>query len=165
MQALSPAQRYQLAVTSYQYVRYQNNRSQRTQNIAKQSFVLLKKIREYSEFAHDETPPTPFAPEKGHGTTLFSVSGGYNEFQEKAFSDIELRFSYHDLLDNLPGFPTATSLNMGRIKVRADEDHLQLQSFGIAEITSLNPRSAFLNQRLGVCDSAWSVNGLRPRMN
>lgn len=140
--SLPESSRYKIAEVSYQLIRYQNNRKSRNQTLAKHSLFLLRKMHQYSEFAKTETPTTPTRPETGHDTQAISLSAGY---QDAAFFDIELRAAYHDLLDNLKGYPLATTLNMGSIKVRYlnDKKKAQLQSFNIVEIASLNVRTQF----------------------
>jgi hypothetical protein len=99
-----------------------------------------------------EAPPTPVDPLDGHDTMMTSLSAGYEEGDY--FSDLELRVTYHDLLDNSAGYPPNTSLNMGRLAVRAKEGKsVQIQAIDIIEINSLYPRDNFFKPL------AWQVSG------
>ncbi len=144
VQAMTDAKRYKIAEVAYQYLRYLNNRQQRNQKIASHSLFLLKKVKQYAEYAKEETPETPPRPERGHDTRAWTLTAGQEDLDNTAFTDIEFRAAYHDLLDNLLGYPLATELMMSRIKLRYKEDgHIKLQSLGLAEISSLSRRTLF----------------------
>lgn len=148
---LPESRQYKIAEVAYQLIRYQNNRKARNQKLAQDSLFLLRKMREYAQFASAEAPPIPTRPETGHDTQTVSISAGY---QDAPFLDLEVRAAYHDVLDNLKGYPLATSLNMGSLKVRylSEPDKIQLQSFNIVEIASINPRDQFFKP------ISWRIN-------
>ncbi len=136
---------------SYGYLRYLNEGEERDDAVAKRSFKLLRMLSGYEPDPDPQLPPRGEDPLDGHDTQMFSVSAGVEE--DDAFSDLEWRISYHDLLDNIEGYPENTSLNMGRIVVRAKEGSgLRLQQFDIIEIDSLYPRSKFFKPL------SWQVN-------
>ncbi|MCP4832904.1 MAG: DUF4105 domain-containing protein [Gammaproteobacteria bacterium] len=140
---LGESDQAQVAYTAYKFLRYEYNEDERDPGIAERSYKLLtflasRKLRPPEQ----RVPPTPISPLDGHATMMASAGAGVED--DKWYSDIELRLSYHDLLDNLAGFPRDTSLNMGRFILRYREnDGLQLQRLDILEITSVPPRDHF----------------------
>ena len=151
IQSLPDEKRYKVAEVSYQYLRYLNNRSARNQKIANHSLFLLRKMRDYAEYAKQELPAAPVRPEKGHDTRALTLTGG---FEEGEFIDIAFRSAYHDFLDNIDGYPLSTELIMAGVKLRyKKDDHLQLQELQIIEISSLNPRTRFFKP------ISWRVRG------
>src|SRR5690554_7206138 len=53
--------------------------------------------------------------------------------------------AYHDLNDNLDGFPLGAQIELGKLRVRQYEgNHWQLQELGLISIRSLTPRHALL---------------------
>ena len=157
---LPDKKRYKVVEVAYQYLRYQNNRGSRNQQMADQSFFLLKKMRELSVYAKEEAVTVPVQPEKGHDTRAWIFTGGHDE---AAFIDVEFRAAYHDLLDNALSYPSATKLVMAGIKLRLREGNkLQLQNLDIVNISSLNPRSRFfkpLSWRIGSAVERQWTNG------
>ena len=140
---LSESDQTQVAYTAYKFLRYEFNEDERDPGIAERSYKLLTYLasRELSP-PEQRAPPAPIPPLDGHSTMMLSAGAGAED--GKWYSDIEWRLSYHDLLDNLAGFPSDTSLNMGRFVLRYKEnDGLQLQQLDIIEITSVPPRDQF----------------------
>ena len=138
---------------AYDYLRYLHDDQQRDDAIAANSFNLLRRLAKYPirQKANNVKSNRPVDPIKGHGSTLFAVTGGYQD--EQWFGDVEWRIAYHDLLDPLDGYPTDTSLNMGRVVFRAQQgESLQLQRLDVLEINSLYPRDRFFKPL------AWQVN-------
>jgi len=137
-----PAQN-RVAYTAYKFLRYQVNEETRSENIASRSYQLLRFLagRELGDLA-DTEPDTPIDPLAGHGTMLLGAYAGADD--GSWYTDLEWRLAYHDLLDNIAGYPLDTSLNMGRLVVRQREgDGLQLQRLDLIEITSTPPRDSF----------------------
>jgi hypothetical protein len=148
---LSAEKQRDVVSVSYGYLRYLHEDEERDDAVAKRSFKLLRMLSGYEQDPHPQSPPRAEDPLDGHDTQLFSVSGGVEE--DDAFADLEWRISYHDLLDNINGYPVNTSLNMGRFVVRAKEGNsLRLQQFDILEIDSLYPRNKFFKPL------SWQVN-------
>jgi hypothetical protein len=140
---LSESDQTQVAYTAYKFLRYEYNEDERDPGIAERSYKLLTYLasRELSP-PEQRVPPAPIPPLDGHSTMMLSAGAGAED--GKWYSDIEWRLSYHDLLDNIAGFPSDTSLNMGRFVLRYRENvGLQLQRLDIIEITSVPPRDQF----------------------
>ncbi|WP_169714003.1 DUF4105 domain-containing protein [Oceanicoccus sagamiensis] len=150
--ALEPARQRALIDSSYRLLRYDNDKSSRDSKVAANSFQLLKRLTRYDKASPDNTlEERPVDPLDAHDTMLVSPVVGYEE--DAPYVDLVWRYTYHDLLDNSPGYPRDTSLNMAQLVLRAKKDEsLQLQRFDILEINSLAPRNEFFKPM------AWRVN-------
>ncbi len=148
---------------AYSYLRDKHNTGGRDKAVAKRSYQLLQALhkRADSEKALESEKALiaarPLSPELGHKTTLIGVTAGYEGGRQRGdeggYIDVEGRMAYHDLLDNIEGYPKGTSLNMGRMVIRVKEDQsAQLQRFDVLEITSLSTRSEFFKPL------SWQVN-------
>lgn len=138
---LSIEQQQKIVHASYRLIRYLTNKDERTADVSKRSFQLLKMIRKHATILPPE-PKRPFRPDLGHETTMMSVQLG--ETNNHGFADLTYRASYHDLLDNMQGYDNGMSLNMGKVTLRATNDSLQLQNAELLDITSLSPRKDYL---------------------
>jgi hypothetical protein len=141
--ALDDDTQNQVVYTAYKYLRYIVNESDRDDDVAERSYEMLRFLagRNLGELS-DRKPPAPTDPLEGHRTMLLGASVGAED--GKWFSDLEWRLAYHDLLDDIEGFPRDMSLNMGRLVLRYREsDGLQLQRLDLVEITSTPPRDQF----------------------
>ncbi|WNC70902.1 DUF4105 domain-containing protein [Thalassotalea psychrophila] len=126
---------------AYRLIRFLHNKDERSKAVASRSFQLLKMIRKESDIKSVK-PKRPLRPDLGHDTTMYSIQLG--ESNEHAFADFTYRASYHDLIDNIPGYGNGMSLNMGEIVLRASEDTIQLQKAEFIDITSLSVRNDFM---------------------
>lgn len=143
-QSLPEARRYKVVETAYQYLRFKVNRRQRSAEVAQLSLTLLKEMQQHADYAEAAELPVPPRPEQGHDTAMLDIQYGLED--ELEFSEVQLRASYHDLLDNLTAYPPAVSLNIGKLGVRVREhDDAKLQFLDLIEITSLSPRDDFFH--------------------
>ncbi len=150
-QTLPPAQQRLVVLAAYRHLRYRHNRDGRDPAVARRSLALLRQLRELPGEVAGETPPRPLRPDRGHHSTMATLSLGAEE--DRDLAELELRIAYHDLLDWRAGYPEGASLNMGRLLLRAAEgESPQLQRLDIIEITSLAPRSRFFRPL------SWRVN-------
>jgi hypothetical protein len=147
---LNDQQKVQVLDIAYGYTRYLNLKKNDTDpTLPKRSLKLLS-MRSKVDFKGDAYKPLiqpAVRDEHGH-KTLRSTIGATEDFLEIGF-----RINYHDWLDNLPGYRKGAQIEMGDIRFRADESHLQLQHFDVISIRSLGPRNRF-SQPI-----SWQVNG------
>ncbi len=147
---LSEKEKAQVLDIAYGYTRYLNLKKNDTDpTLPKRSLKLLS-LRSKIDFKGEAYKPFPeplVRDEHGHNT-LRSTIGATEDFLEIGF-----RINYHDWLDNLPGYRKGAQIEMGDIRFRADESHLQLQHFDVISIRSLGPRNR-LSQPI-----SWQVNG------
>lgn len=137
-----PAQRQALIQeTAYRFVRYQASGQERDTQSANRSYRLLQAIN------HNPPPsltlPMPALPEQGHDSRTWQIAAG--EQDGKHYAEYGLRMAYHDLNDNLTGFPLGAQIELGQLRVRQYEgNHWRLEQLGLVNIRSLTPRSQLL---------------------
>lgn len=139
--ALPPDRQALIQETAYRLVRYQAAGQQRDPGQAARSFDLLQAI--------NRNPPPPLEitapplPEEGHESRTWQLALGSQD--HRAFAEYGLRMAYHDLTDNLAGFPLGAQIELGKLRVRQYEgNHWQLEELGLVSIRSLTPRNQLL---------------------
>ena len=144
----SDAERQTMAMAAYRYLRYSDNREQRSRAGAARSLALLREVQRYGAIEWPQAE-SPAQPDQGHPTSLFAISAGSRD--DRQYSTAEWRISYHDALDSVAGYPAGASLSMGRLQVRWQErrngrdEKIQLQRFDPVAIRSLAPRNDFFS--------------------
>lgn len=135
---------------AFRLVRYRQSGKPRDEASARASFRLLQAI--------NQNPPPrlavkrPELPEQGHQSRTWQLGLGSRD--HRAFAEYSLRMAYHDLLDNLRGFPRGAQIEILQLKLRQYEgNHWQLQQLDLANIRSLTPRSGLLKPW------SWQVGG------
>ncbi|ARS47967.1 membrane protein [Ectopseudomonas mendocina] len=147
--ALPAERRALIQDAAFRLVRYHASNEERSAN-AQRSFQLLSAInRNPPPSLQLERPPLP---EAGHQSRTWQLAGGSRD--ERAFAEYGLRMAYHDLNDNLDGFPLGAQIEILQLKLRQYEgNHWQLQRLDLANIRSLTPRNALLQPL------SWQVGG------
>lgn len=137
---------------AYKYLRYQKTKQQRDASSAKRSHQLLQKLNTYPvDIVIDKEITTPIAPEKGHNSKRSSI--GLGQRRSNNYAEFGFKMSFHDLEDNTEGFLQGAEINLGTIKLRAEENvGLRLQHFEIINIFSLTPRNNFFSPL------SWKIN-------
>ncbi len=149
-QALSAERQALILDGAYRLVRYQAASQERNPATAQRSFALLQAI-------HANPPPAlaiqpPHRPEDGHRSRTLEVALGSRDKQ--AYAQYGLRMAYHDLQDNLKGFPLGAQIEIASVKVRQYANHhWQLQNLDVVSIRSFAPRSGVLKPW------SWQING------
>lgn len=148
--ALPPESRYAVYDMAYRALRYRERKQARDPLLAQRSLALLREINTLSAVRHEAPLPRPPQPDSGHETAMLGASAGVvsRDSEEHdghtTFSDLELRLSFHDLLDPSPGYLPGAAINMGRFVARAGEGgDLQLQVFDVVDIQSITPLNRF----------------------
>ncbi|WP_061288274.1 Lnb N-terminal periplasmic domain-containing protein [Azotobacter vinelandii] len=149
-QALPAERRALVQDAAYRLIRYRKNGEERDDTSARDSYRLLQAI--------NRAPPPrlaverPVPPENGHQSRTWQLALGSRE--DRSFAEYGLRMAYHDLADNLDGFPLGAQIEIAQLKLRQYEgDHWQLQRLDVANIRSLTPRSTLLSPL------SWQVGG------
>ncbi len=126
---------------AYRLERYRANGQERDPAQARRSFELLRAI--------NRNPPPPLQverpglPEDGHQSRTWQLGVGTRE--DRAFAEYGLRMAYHDLNDNLYGFPLGAQIEILQLKLRQYEGNdWQVQRLDLATIRSLTPRNDLL---------------------
>ena len=147
---LTEKEKAQVLDIAYGYTRYLNLKKKDTDpTLLKRSLKLLS-LRSKIDFKGDAYQPLiqPLVRDEHGHKTLRSSIGATEDFLEIGF-----RINYHDWLDNLSGYREGAQIEMGDVRFRADESHLQLQHFDVISIRSLGARNRF-SQPI-----SWQVNG------
>lgn len=77
----------------------------------------------------------PEAPHLGHGQKRVALS--YASREGKNLVDLEWRFAFHDILDNVVGYPPKTSLEIMKAHIRTDGQDYQLRDFSLLDVRTL----------------------------
>ena len=140
-QALPVERRALIQDGAYRLVRYRATGRERVDATAQRSYRLLQSINRNPPPRIEV--PRPALPEDGHESRAWLLGVGSRE--EQAFSEYAVRLSYHDLIDNLDGFPLGAQIELGHLKLRQYEgNHWQVQQFDLISIRSLTPRTRLL---------------------
>ncbi|MCK4704552.1 MAG: DUF4105 domain-containing protein, partial [Gammaproteobacteria bacterium] len=140
---LTTQEQKNIADLAYRYLRYENTQGERNAQIAKRSHQLLQLLNSYSaEININSDIPAPVRPEKSHKSIRASIAAG-KRFKKK-YAEINYKMTFHHLEDNKNGFLQGAQINMGNLKLRAEENiGLRLYQFDIVDIFSLTPRNQF----------------------
>lgn len=135
---------------AFRLLRYQANGQERDPATAQRSYSLLQAINR-------NPAPTleiarPGLPEDGHESRTWQLGAGSRG--DRAFAEYGLRMAYHDLEDNLYGFPLGAQIEILQMKLRQYQGNdWQLQQLDLASIRSLTPRTPLLQPL------SWQVRG------
>lgn len=140
-QALPSERRALIQDGAYRLVRYRVTGEERDPANAAHSYRLLQAI--------NRNPPPrldverPVLPENGHESRTLQFGVGSRD--ERAFAEYGLRMAYHDLIDNLEGFPLGAQIEIAQLRLRQYEgNHWKLQRLDLAGIRSLTPLTPLL---------------------
>jgi len=128
---------------AYKYLRYQNTKTKRDPIVAKRSYQLLQKLSSYpANIDVNPEMPEPFPPEKGHKSKR--ATAGLGERLNNKYAELGFKMAFHDLEDNKEGFLQGAQINIGSIKLRAEDNvGLRLYQLDFVDIFSLTPRNKF----------------------
>lgn len=139
--AYTPEKRHLMARVAWRALRFNQRKKERSEAAAARSMALLRIMQ--ANAAQAVTVPEPVSPESGHGSQMISLGGGQLGSQD--FGELHYRMTYHDLLDNPPGFLRGAQIEGLDVHLRATEsDDLKLESLDLIHIRSLSPRNAFV---------------------
>jgi hypothetical protein len=137
--------------TAYKLLRFRQNKLVRDEGVARKSYQLLSLINSYP--AGKKQPIShPVQPEKSHHSKQAVIKVG--ERDNKSYTELGFRMSFHSLEDNELGFLRGAQINIASIRFRySEEDTLFLQQLDFADIFSLTPRTEFFDP------FSWRVRG------
>jgi hypothetical protein len=140
---LTVKEQKQITDLAYKYLRYQNTEKSRDPAIAKRSFQLLQQLNAYPKDIDITTQiVTPVPPEKGHKSKR--VTFGLGERNDNQYAEVGFKMAFHDLEDDEDGFLQGAQINIGNLRVRAEDNvGLRLYQFDLVDIFSLTPRNMF----------------------
>ena len=150
--ALTEKEQKAIVDLAYKYLRYQKTKQARDPDSAKRSHQLLQTLNSYPvEISINDTVPTPLAPEKAHKSKRATLALGQR--LNNNYAEFGFKMAFHDLEDNKEGFLQGAQINIGSIKIRAEDNvGLRLYQLDFVDIFSLTPRNEFFNPL------SWKVN-------
>jgi hypothetical protein len=106
---------------------------------------LLQKLNSYPvDIDISSTVPAPMPPEKGHNSKRTTL--GLGQRLNNNYAELGFKMSFHDLEDNKDGFLQGAQINIGSIKIRAEDNvGLRLYQLDFVDIFSLTPKSSFFD--------------------
>lgn len=150
LQALPADKQAEVQDAAYRLLRYNAESEERNSVIAERSYALLRAMNKNPPPALDI--PRPELAEEGHPSRTWQLGAGTRV--NDAFAEYGLRMAYHDLHDNLAGFPLGAQIEIAQLKLRQYQGNdWKLQQLDFATIRSLTARSELLKP------ISWQVNG------
>jgi len=148
--SLAAERRALIQDAAYRLVRYHATGTERDSVQAKRSYELLQAINRNPP--GELTVERPELPENGHQSRTWQLGAGSQG--DRSYAEYGLRMAYHDLNDNLAGFPLGAQIEILQFKLRQYENnHWQLERLDLATIRSLTPRNHLLQPL------SWQVAG------
>ncbi|MBD5771249.1 Lnb N-terminal periplasmic domain-containing protein [Marinomonas colpomeniae] len=146
-------QQAQILEVAYQYSRYLSAKKKSTLSYLNTRSIKLLSLRsKYSvSKVFKETNVPEVRDDEGHKTQRIALTLG--ETENKAFSLLEYRPSYHDLLDAKGGYLEGAELSMfsGSLSITEDES-LKVENITLINIRSLAPSNALVTPK------SWQIN-------
>jgi hypothetical protein len=131
---------------AYAYQRYQAKKQEWSrEHIAEKSHQLLKERSQLAATQVFEPVPEPaIRDDQGHHTNEWSLKAG--RYDSVDYVETVWRPAYHDLHDPVGGYPLGAQIKFLETALRYQEGgHFRLQQLTGLNITSLTPRTIFLN--------------------
>lgn len=151
---LSEKEKAQILELAYQYNRYLDVKKQvndKTLHARSLKLLSLRSKVKFKGLPFEDTPTPVVRDEEGHNTFRSLLGAGY--VADKAYAEFGMRINYHDWLDSSSGYREGSQIEMGNVRIRADEEDIQLQHFDVLNIRSLGPRNRLSHP------ISWQVNG------
>ncbi len=143
-----PSERQALMLEiAFDYLQYLHNEQEMERDLVAQRSIDLLKIRSgIDAMSQASNVPEPeYRPDQGHETSRLTLRRGHLDHAN--YTELSLRPTYHDLLDDHAGFVKGSQLNFFNIDLRYfdDSNDLKLQRVDFFDAFSLSPRSAFFD--------------------
>jgi hypothetical protein len=138
---------------AYEYLDYErlSGRFPQQGAVALGQDLLLARSRVPHEGTWSAPPVPAERPDQGHGTTRLGLAAGVRD--QRHFSELSWRGTYHDLLDPEPGYSRGAELAFFDIAARhSSEEGVRLETFRPLDIVSLSGRDEFFRP------TSWKVN-------
>ena len=138
----------------YEYAAYESatGRGQQANAIDHMRNILLARSRLEVPPQNPEVPVPSVRPDEGHKTSRIGIGAGSRD--GRRFEEINLRPTYHDLLDDDAGYTRGAQIQFFNLRWRhyRGDDGLRLEEFQPLDIASLSPRNDYFNP------VSWKVN-------
>lgn len=171
--AVLPAGRQALVLeVADDYLRYRSTMDEQHLEIYQAAQREVLEARSALQVQTDEVKagPGPAPPDQGHQTTRVSLGIGWLDNQP--FEQIAIRPVYHDLMDDVTGYPTGAQIELMHLTLRHEphRNRTTVEELTLAKVVSLSPMDAYFmtpswkvsagleTVRLATCDACRVAN-------
>jgi hypothetical protein len=143
LRELSPQQQARILELAYDYATYRSASGRDTTTPAQMHELLLARSRLEVPPQRPEVPVPVVRPDQGHKTSRLALGAGSRG--GRRFEEINLRPTYHDLMDDDGGYTRGAQIEFFNMRWRhyRGDDGLRLEEFTPLNIVSLSPRDDF----------------------
>ncbi len=148
--ALETPRRAAVLAVAYDWLRYRlvvgRTDQAASQGVARQLLLARSRLGEAARALSLDDPPQPaIPPEESHSTAMGGVYGGWRDGE--SFVDLELRPSFHTLIDRQGGLPRDMQIRFlaGRLRIHPESSRVRLQQLVLMDVVSLSPRSRVMD--------------------
>ena len=142
----------------YEYAAYESatGRGKPMNAIDHMRSILLARSRLQVPPQNPDMPVPSVRPDEGHKTSRIGIGAGSRD--GRRFEEINLRPTYHDLLDDDAGYTRGAQIQFFDMRWRhyRGEDGLRLEEFKPLDIVSLSPRNDFFNPVSWKLNAGWA---------
>ncbi len=149
---LSPREQAGILELGYDYATYRSSTGHGMATTAQMHELLLARSRLEVPPQKPEVPVPAVHPDEGHKTSRLAL--GVGSRGGRRFEEINLRPTYHDLMDDDGGYTRGAQIEFFNMRWRhyRGDDGLRLEEFTPLNIVSLSPRDDFFNP------VSWKIN-------
>ncbi|MGA9031179.1 MAG: DUF4105 domain-containing protein [Sulfuricaulis sp.] len=152
MQELPLPEQAKILELAYDYATYKSATGNATTTTGEMHELLLARSRLEVPPQQPEVPVPAVRPDQGHKTSRLALGAGSRGGRQ--FGEIDLRPTYHDLMDDDGGYTRGAQIEFFNMRFRhyRDDDSLRLEEFTPLNIVSLSPRDDFFTP------VSWKIN-------
>ena len=137
---------------AYDYAAYKSATGNATLTASEMRGLLLARSLLQTPPQRPEVPMPAVRPDQGHKTSRLALGAG--SLGGRQFGEIDLRPTYHDLMDDDGGYTRGAQIEFFNMRWRyyRGDDSLRLEEFTPLNIVSLSPRDDFFTP------VSWKIN-------
>jgi len=137
---------------AYDYATYKSATGHATMSAGEMHELLLARSRLDVPPQRPDVPMPAVRPDQGHKTSRLALGVGTHGGRQ--FGELDLRPTYHDLMDDDGGYTRGAQIEFFNMRFRRyrDDDSLRLEEFTPLNIVSLSPRDDFFTP------VSWKIN-------
>lgn len=149
---LSPREQAGILELAYDYATYRSSTGRGMATTAQMHELLLVRSRLEVPLQQPEVPVPAVHPDEGHKTSRLAL--GVGSRGGRRFEEINLRPTYHDLMDDDGGYTRGAQIEFFNMRWRhyRGDDGPRLEEFTPLNIVSLSPRDDFF------APVSWKIN-------
>ena len=153
---------------AYDYSRFLSTENPSARDVrAGRNWALLaaRSEMDVKQIWNDISVPS-VSPDESHETARFAIGGG--GLEGASFLSLKLRPTYHDLLDPIDGYVSASQINFLDVQIRYFEktEKFELDKLTVINVLSLSPITEYFSPiSWGVDVGVERVNSLQGRIN